>query len=111
MRALDVSDDMMSAAMSVLASDDHALARARYEKLDRQRKVLLARLEREANAKSVRERETYALTHPHFLALLEEIDQAEESYFKAKDRRDSAEAVTRAWQTSKADARAAERVR
>src|SRR5687768_4796915 len=97
-RALDISDDMMSAAMAVLASDDHALARARYEKLDRLRKVTLARLERESNGKNQRERETYALTHPHFEALLEEIDRAEADYFLAKDRRDSAEAVTRAWQ-------------
>lgn len=110
-RSLDISDDMMSAAMQVLASEDHAAARARYEKLDRQRKVLLARLEREANGKTQRERESYALTHPHFTALLEEIDQAEVDFFRAKDRRDSAEAVTRAWQTCKADARAAERVR
>lgn len=110
-RALHIDDDMMSAAMMVLASDDHATARARYEKLDRHRKVLLARLEREANAKTQRERESYALTHPHFTALLEEIDAAEADYFKAKDRRDSAEAITRAWQTCKADARAAERVR
>ncbi|WP_395443615.1 hypothetical protein [Caulobacter sp. UC70_42] len=106
-----VSDDMMSAAMQVLASDNHAEAKARYEKLERQRKVVLARLERESNEKSVKERETYALTHPHYAAFCEELEVAEKAYFVARDRRDSADAITRAWQTGKADARAAERIR
>jgi hypothetical protein len=108
---LNVTDDMMDAALQILASPAHAEAKAWFEKLDRQRKVMLARLEREANDTSVRGRETYALTHPHYAALLEQIDLAESTYLVARDRRDSAEAVTRAWQTGKADARAAERVR
>lgn len=105
------TDEMMHSAMQVLASDQHAELRARYESLDRRRKVLLARLERESNAKTQRERETYALTHPHYQAMCEDIEETERGYYIAKDRRDNAEAVTRAWQTSKADARAAERVR
>jgi hypothetical protein len=109
--SLIISDDMMHSAMQVLASPQHAELRARYESLDRRRKVMLARLERESNAKTQRERETFALTHPHFEALSEEIERVTEAYYKAKDSRDNAEAVTRAWQTSKADARAAERVR
>lgn len=108
---LIVTDDMMHAAMHVLASTHHAEAKARYEKMDRQKKVILARLERESNETSVRGRETYALTHPHYQAFLEELEAVEAGYFKAKDSRDSAEAITRAWQTGKADARAAERVR
>lgn len=108
---LNITDDMMDAALQVLASPEHAEAKAWFEKLERQKKVMLARLEREANDTSVRGRETYALTHPHYAALLEDIDQAEKAYYLARDRRDSSEAVTRAWQTGKADARAAERVR
>ena len=106
-----VTDDMMHAAMAVLAGDNHAELRARYDSLDRRRKVLLARLERESNAKTQRERETYALTHPHYEAMLGDLEQVEAAYYRAKDSRDNAEAITRAWQTSKADARAAERVR
>lgn len=108
---LNVTDDMMDAALQILASHDHAEAKAWVEKLERQRKVILARLERESNEKSVREREAYALCHPYYAAHLEELDKAEAVYFRARDSRDSAEAITRAWQTGKADARAAERVR
>jgi hypothetical protein len=106
-----VTDDMMHAAMQVLASGQHAELRARYESMDRRRKMLLARLERESNAKTQRERETYALTHPHYQDFLDGLDEVEKAYYAAKDGRDNAEAITRAWQTSKADARAAERVR
>jgi hypothetical protein len=106
-----VTDDMMHSAMQVLASDQHAELRARYESLDRRRKVLLARLERESNAKTQRERETYALTHPHYQDFLDGLDDVEKDYFLAKDRRDNAEATTRAWQTMRSDIRAAERVR
>jgi hypothetical protein len=109
--AVIVTDDMMHSAMQVLASVQHAELRARYDSMDRRRKVLLARLERESNAKTQRERETYALTHPHYQDFLDGLDDVEKAYFQAKDSRDNAEAVTRAWQTSKADARAAERVR
>jgi hypothetical protein len=106
-----ISDDTMSEAMAVLAGGRHAIAKVAYERLTRQRKALLARLERESNGKTQRERETYALGHPHLVALDELLDAAEAEYHAARDERDSAETVTRVWQTVQADARAAERVR
>lgn len=108
---IQISDDVMGDAMAVLAGGRHATAKTVYDRLTRQRKTLLARLEREANGKTHRERETYALTHPHLVELDRLIDAAEEEYHAARDERDSAETVTRVWQTTKADARAAERVR
>lgn len=106
-----VNDDMMHAALHILNDAEHGRARARFEKLSRERKVLLARLERESNGKTQRERETYAQTHPHLLALDEELSEVERVYYAAKDRRDSADSAIRVWQTENANARAAERVR
>ena len=74
--------------------------------------MLLARLGRECNeAKTEAARTTYALCHPYYADFLERQALVAQAYYEARDRRDSAEAVTRAWQTMKADARAAERVR
>lgn len=106
-----VNDDMMHAAISILNDPVHGRARGRFEKLTRERKTLLARLERESNAKTQRERETYAQTHPHLKALDDELAEVETVYYAAKDRRDSADSAIRVWQTENANARAAERVR
>ena len=111
MSAYHISDDMVERALAILNSNKHAALRAAYEKMDRQRKVILARLERESNAKTQRERETYALTHQHYQDFLHDLDLIEADYFAHKDDRDSADAVIRAWQTQSSNARSAERVR
>jgi hypothetical protein len=109
---MHITDDMMHEAMAILASDAHAKAKAAHEKTEREAKVLLAKLGREANdAKTEAARITYALCHPYYADFLERQALIAQAYYEARDRRDSAEAVTRAWQTLKADARAAERIR
>lgn len=110
--SLLITDDMMHDAMAILSSDAHAKAKAAFDKMVAEEKVLLARLGREANdAKSEAARRDYALCHPLYSDFLERKAFVSELYYEARDRRDSAEAVTRAWQTLKADARAAERIR
>ena len=96
-------------ALEVLHGDRHARAKAAFEKMDREKKVILARLTREANDKTVSEREGYALTHPHYAAFLENLGTVEEEYYLAKDERDSADAYLRAWQTQRADQRGFDR--
>lgn len=109
---MEITDDMMHEAMAILASDAHAKAKAAYDKMGAEEKVLLARLGSQANdAKSADARRDYALCHPYYSDFLERKNLICEAYYEARDRRESAEAVTRAWQTLKADARAAERVR
>lgn len=108
--SLHIPDTTVQKAWEALNSTRHATAKLAYERLDRQRKALMARLERESNGKNQRERETYALTHPHYLALMELFDAAEEEYYLARDERDSADTILRTWQTLRADARAAGRV-
>lgn len=108
---MHITDEMVEKALAILNSVRHARARLAFEKQDRSKKVLLARLERESNAKTQRERETYALTHPHYQDFLDQLNLIEEEFYEAKDERDSADAVIRAWQTQSSNARAAERVR
>jgi hypothetical protein len=108
---MQITDDMVEKALAILNSTRHARARLAYEKQDRVKKVILARLERESNAKTQRERETYALTHQHYSDFLNDLALIEEEYYEAKDERDSADAVIRAWQTQSSNARSAERVR
>lgn len=101
-----ISDEVAQQAFDILQSNRHAIAKMVYDRTERERKTLLARLERESNAKTQRERETYALTHPHFEALKERLAEAEREFYLARDERDSAETVMRTWQTLRADARA-----
>ncbi len=108
---IHIPDETVERALAILNSNRHARARMAYEKMDRQKKVELARLEREANETSVQGRINYALTHPHYSAFLEQLALVEGEYFEARDERDSAAAVIEAWRTMQANQRAAERVR
>jgi aromatic ring-opening dioxygenase LigB subunit len=108
---IHITDEAVDEALCILRSARHSTARLAYEKSDREKKVVLARLERESNDKTQRERETYALIHPHYQAFLERLGLIEEEYFAAKDERDSADAVIRAWQTQEASNRMMERLR
>lgn len=106
-----ITDAHVERALAILNSDRHTKARAAYEKKDREKKVILARLEREANLKTVIEKQAYALCHPHYAAYLDDLHLIETEYFAAKDERDAADALLRAWQTASANSRGAERVR
>ena len=109
---ITITDDMMSNALAILASDEHAKAKAAHEKTEREAKVLLARLGKEANeCKTEAARSAFALCHPYYGDFIERQAAVAQAYYEARDRRDSAEAVTRAWQTLRADARKAESIR
>lgn len=108
---MNITDAMVDKALEILSGTRHARARLAYEKMDRQKKVILARLERESNDSTQRARETYALTHQHYADFLTDMSLVEEEYFESRDERDSADAVIRAWQTQSSNARGAERVR
>ncbi len=108
---MNVTDEMMDWAVEVLSGKRHATARAAFEKLDRDRKVVLARLEREANEGSVQARVNYALTHPHYAAFLEQLALVESEYFEARDQRDSANVIFETWRTIQANNRAMEKLR
>lgn len=106
---IHLPESTVQAAFDVLQSDAHWKGKLVYERTERERKTLLARLEREASregAKSQRDRETYALTHPHYTALLERLNAAEAMYYEARDKRDSASSIMEAWRTLSADRRA-----
>lgn len=107
---LHLPEETVQKAFDALQSDAHWSARLVYERTERERKSLLARLEREAptaeGAKTQRDRERYALCHPHYMALLERLNEAEEAYFKARDVRDSAATIMDVWRTQSADRRA-----
>lgn len=106
---LHLPEETVQKAFDALQSDAHWKSRLVYERTERERKTLLARLEREAlreGAKTQRERETYSLTHPHYTALLERLNEAEAAYFEARDTRDSAASILEAWRTMSADRRA-----
>lgn len=103
---IHLPDETVQKAFDALQSDAHWTAKLVYDRTDRERKVLLARLERESNGKNQRERETYALTHPHYSALLERLEAAEAMYYEARDKRDSASSILEAWRTLSADRRA-----
>lgn len=111
MAHLTITDETAEKALRILAGTRHAIAKMVFERTDREKKALLARLERESEGKTLRDRETYALTHPHYSALKERLDAAEAEYYEAKDERDSANTILDVWRTLKADARAAERAR
>jgi len=111
---LHLPEATVQKAFDALNSDEHWEAKLVYERTERERKTLLARLEREATgngAKTQRDRETYALTHPHYTALCERLNAAEEDYFRARDRRDSAVTIMDVWRTMRSDQRAGANVR
>ena len=103
---IHLPEETVQKAFDALQSDDHWQAKLVYDRTERERKTLLARLERESGAKTQRERETYALTHPHYTELCRRLEAAEAAYYEARDKRDSASSILEAWRTLSADRRA-----
>lgn len=107
---LRITEDTVEAALRVLNSDKHAKAKAAAEFSEKQLKVTLARLASSSDAKTVADREAYALTHPDYERALEAHRLVSEAYYSSRDQRDAAVAMIDCWRSLKADGRRADRV-
>lgn len=107
---MEIKDETIEAALRVLNSSTHARAKAAHEYGQDQLKVILAKEALASNAKTADERKNEALTSQAYLTALEEHRKVAEVYFEARDKREAADAILRAWQTSSADNRAMGRV-
>ena len=101
-----ISDDEVQAAFSVLQANKHAKARAAHEYAERRLKVVLAKAEMAANAKTVGERQASALASPEYDHALREFRLIADAYHTARDQREAASAVIEAWRTQQSDRRA-----
>lgn len=97
-----IPDDRVERALGVLHSDRAALARAAYEIAEKRLKVTLARIASSSNAKTVSERETFALTSDEYADALRDFEILAKEFYAAKDQRDAAEALLDAWRTLQA---------
>lgn len=107
---LHIPDETVEGALRVLNSGKHAAAKAAYDFSEKQLKVTLARLASSSDAKTVADREAYALTHPDYAKALEDFRLVSEAYYGARDQRDAASALVDCWRSLKADGRRADRV-
>lgn len=105
-----IPDSHVEHAFELLKSNTHATARAAYEFAEKQLKVVLAKGEIAANAKTVGERQATALASPEYERALTDYKLIAENYYREKDRRDAASAVINAWRTQQSDMRAMGRV-
>lgn len=105
-----IPDSHVEHAFDLLKSSSHATARAAYEFAERQLKVVLAKAEMQANAKTVGERQATALCSPEYERALTDFKLVAENYYRERDRRDAASAVIDAWRTLRSDERALARI-
>lgn len=80
-------------------------ARANRMQLEKFEKVLLAKLRRDSNGKTVQEREDYALTHGEYAAHLEGLTEAVRIDELFRWKKDSAQALNDAYRTQAANTR------
>ena len=80
-------------------------ARANRMQLEKFEKVLLAKLRRQSNGKTVQEREDYALTHGEYADHLNGLRDAVEADELFRWKKDSAQALNDAWRTMCANTR------
>lgn len=99
---IHISDERVERALAILDSNKSALARAAMESSERGLKVTLARLATQSNAKTVAEREAFALTSPEYEQARMQHDLVAEAYYEAQDLRKAAEALLDAWRTLQA---------
>ena len=107
-----ITDAKVEQALGVLLDQEAPKARAAAEYLSDVTKVVLAKLEDEANeAKSQGARESFAKRHPDYMAHLEALQNAREMDFRHRQRAAAASAVIDVWRTQQASNRGAERLR
>ena len=107
---MHIPESHVQHAFDILKSQDHAVARAAYEFSEKQLKVILAKAELNAEAKTATERQALALASEEYGTALENFRLVAEGYYKARDRRDAANAVFEAWRTERSDQRAAGKI-
>ena len=105
-----INDQQVQAAFDVLHDQAHAKARAAYEFAEKRLKVVIAKAQLAAEAKTVGERDALAQTSPEYEAALTKFRLIAEGYYLERDRRDAASAVIDAWRTQRSDERAMMRV-
>lgn len=103
---IEIPDSHVQRAFDVLRSGEHAQARAAYEFSEKQLKVVLAKEELACDAKTVGERQAYALASEAYEKAMADHRLVAESYYHWKDRRDAASAILDAWRTLRSDERA-----
>jgi hypothetical protein len=101
-----IPDSHVEHAFEILKGQKHAAARAAYEFAEKQLKVVLAKAEIAANAKTVGERQASALASPEYERALTDFRLVAENYHSERDRRDAASAIIDAWRTQQSDMRA-----
>jgi len=108
-----ITDTKVEQALGVLLDQEAPKARAAAEYLSDVTKVVLAKLEDEANedAKSQAARESFAKRHPDYMIHLEALRNARELDFRHRQRAAAASAVIDVWRTQQASNRGAERLR
>ena len=105
-----IPDSHVEHALDLLRAGTHATARAAYEFAEKQLKVVLARAELAAEAKTVGERQALALTSLEYERALADFRLISESYYRERDRRDASAAIIDAWRTQQSDMRTMGRV-
>lgn len=100
----------MDAALQVLRSTRHSRTRAAYEHSEAHLKIILARATIASTAKTVDERKNEAMVSDEYAKALEAHRLVSEAYFEARDKREAADAVLRAYQTQQSDNRATGRI-
>lgn len=101
-----IPDSHVEHAFELLKSGSHSTARAAYEFAEKNLKVVLAKAEIAANAKTVGERQASALASPEYERALSDFKLIAKAYHQERDRRDAASAVIDAWRTQQSDMRA-----
>lgn len=107
---MHIPESHVQHAFDILKSQDHAVARAAYEFSEKQLKVILAKAELNAEAKTATERQALALASEEYGTALINFRDVAEAYYRARDRREAASAIAEAWRTQSADQRAAMRM-
>jgi len=105
-----IPDSHVEHAFELLKSQTHATARAAYEFAEKHLKVILAKAELSADAKTVGERQATALASPEYERALNDFKLVAENYHRERDRREAASAVIDAWRTQQSDLRSMGRV-
>ena len=102
-----ISEQQWETALQWLVDNaaNAAGARANRMQLEKFEKVLLAKLRRESNGKTVSEREDFALTHGEYEAHLNGLREAVEADELYRWKKDSAQALNDAYRTQCANTR------
>lgn len=106
-----VSDKDVEDALTILADETGAAARAAHEYFDDLTKSVLAELMQESNETAANAKETWARAQPKFKDHLKQVGKFAREDYSWRQRYAAADAKIRLYQTASANVRAAERIR